>query len=372
MDGSGQIIDSDGNHVNVGNFDVKGLNVNNNWDNKRNDDLGLASARQSSLYPAEVPRFAGLRLSLLRRANPPAKHATNLIDVRFKRDVFLVIDGLHVFGQANENAQDVELHTSRFKYRQFLRFARLACEKNRLEHVEDSILRALPYRIAILLRNVGAIAVEGLIEVITFLKNRYVQIIVHIKVYKNLYNRIISTENLFEAWNIFKRDKRNRQDVEAFEKNVEYEIFKLGRELSAKYYRHGPYRMFLIHDPKLRCIHKATVRDRVLHHAIFKVLNPIFEPTFIPASFSCRVGKGTHKGVEYLKRTLRTVSKNGMQPCYALKCDVRKFFDSIDHDILFNILEKRIVDPDTRWLMREIVESYETMDFTRERERERE
>src|SRR3989344_233604 len=111
------------------------------------------------------------------------------------------------------------------------------------------------------------------------------------KVYKDLYKRITSTENLFEAWNIFKRDKRNRPDVEAFEKNVEYEIFKLGRELRAKQYRHGPYRMFLIHDPKLRRIHKATVRDRVLHHAISKVLNPIFEPTFIPTSFSCRVGK---------------------------------------------------------------------------------
>lgn len=190
------------------------------------------------------------------------------------------------------------------------------------------------------------------------------------KVYKNLYRLITSPENLFEAWDIFKRDKRNRPDVEAFEKNSEREIFILSRELRAKRYRHGPYRMFLLHDPKLRHIHKATVRDRVLHHAIFKVLNPIFEPTFIPASFSCRVGRGTHKGVEYLAQTLRAVSKNGTQQCYALKCDVRKFFDSINHDILLEILEKRIIDPDTHWLMREIVESYEAAVSTRERERE--
>lgn len=189
------------------------------------------------------------------------------------------------------------------------------------------------------------------------------------KFYKNLYRQITSTENLFEAWDVFKRDKRKRPDVEAFEKNVEYEIFKLGRELRAKYYRHGQYRMFLIHDPKLRRIHKATVRDRILHHAIFRVLNPIFEPTFIETSFSCRVGKGTHKGVEYLARTLRAVSKNGMRPCYALKCDIRKFFDSIDHDILLGILEKRIADPDARWLMREVIESYEATGL-RERERE--
>ncbi len=191
------------------------------------------------------------------------------------------------------------------------------------------------------------------------------------KVYKDLYRRIISIENLFEAWNVFKRDKRNRPDVEAFEKNVESEIFELGRELRTKYYHHGPYKMFLIHDPKLRRIHKATVRDRVLHHAVFRVLDPIFELTFIPTSFSCRVGKGTHKGVEYVERTLRAVSKNGTRPCYALKCDVRKFFDSIDHDILLGILEKRILDPDMRWLMREIVGSYKTVGFTRERERER-
>ncbi|MBI4065823.1 hypothetical protein HY412_01350 [Candidatus Kaiserbacteria bacterium] len=191
------------------------------------------------------------------------------------------------------------------------------------------------------------------------------------KIYRNLYGLISSPQNLFEAWEIFKRDKRNRPDVEAFEKNIEQEIFKLAHELRNKSYRHGPYRMFLLHDPKLRRIHKASVRDRVLHHAIFKVLNPIFEPTFIPTSFSCRVGKGTHKGVEYLAHTLRATSKNNTSQCFVLKCDVRKFFDTIDHSILLCILEKRVVDPDTRWLMREIVESFTTLDY-RERERERE
>ena len=190
------------------------------------------------------------------------------------------------------------------------------------------------------------------------------------KIYRNIYKLIISPENLFEAWEIFKHDKRNRPDVEAFEKNVEREILKLARKLRDKSYRHGPYRGFWVRDPKLRRIHKATVLDRVLHHAIFKILNPIFEPTFIPASFSCRVGKGTHKGVEYLAHTLRAVSKNSTQPCYALKCDIRKFFDTIDHDILLRILEKRIVDPDTCWLMGEIIESY-TAGLPRERERER-
>lgn len=313
--------------------------------------------------------MAGFCLSFFRRANPSAEHSANLIDVRLEFDVFSVVDCFDVFGEADENAQEIKFYAGCLKHWQFLCFARLACEKNRLEYIEDGILGALPDRIAVLLRDIGTVSVEGLIEVVTFLENWYVQIVVHMKVYRNLYEKIISIENLFEAWNVFRRDKRNRPDVEAFEKDVEYEIFELSRELRAKYYRHGPYRMFLIHDPKLRRIHKATVRDRVLHHAVYRVLNPIFEPTFIPASFSCRMGKGTHKGVEYLERTLRAVSKNGANPCFALKCDVRKFFDRIDHGILLGILEKRILDPDVRWLMREIVGSYGALDFTRERER---
>ncbi|MDD3531410.1 MAG: reverse transcriptase/maturase family protein [Candidatus Pacebacteria bacterium] len=191
------------------------------------------------------------------------------------------------------------------------------------------------------------------------------------KVYRNLFESIISTENLFEAWDVFKRDKRNRPDVERFEKNIEQEVFNLSHELRTKTYWHGSYYAFLIRDPKLRNINKATVRDRVLHHAIFKILNPIFEPTFILTSFSCRIGKGTHKGVEYLANSLRAVSQNNIHSCFALKCDVRKFFDSIDHETLLGVLRRRILDEDTLWLLDNVINSYET-GFTRERERERE
>jgi len=160
------------------------------------------------------------------------------------------------------------------------------------------------------------------------------------------------------AWDEFKRGKRSKFDVLAFEKRLEQNIFALHRELLSKAYKHGAYSNFYIYDPKLRHIHKATVRDRVLHHAIFKVLNPIFEPTFISHSFSCRVGKGTHKGVEVLDTMLRKVSKNHCRTAYALKCDVRKFFDSVDHTILIQLLRRKIKDADVLWLMEEIVESF--------------
>jgi RNA-directed DNA polymerase len=178
------------------------------------------------------------------------------------------------------------------------------------------------------------------------------------KIYKDIYRLIISAENLFAAWEIFKRDKRNKPDVMEIEQNIEREIFKLHRELRNKTYRHGPYSGFWIRDPKLRRINKAVVRDRILHHAIFKILNPIFEPAFIPNSYSCRVGKGTHKGVEDLEKMIRTESKNHTQKCWVLKCDVKKFFDSVDQRILLEIFERRIKDPDACWLLRKVVGSY--------------
>jgi len=180
------------------------------------------------------------------------------------------------------------------------------------------------------------------------------------KIFKDLYWLIISPKTLFHAWDVFKSDKRSKPDVIDFELNLEENIFSLYRDLKGGVYKHGPYKGFWIHDPKLRRIHKATVRDRVLHHAIFSVINPIFEPTFIPDSFSCRVGKGTHKGMRKVADMIRTVSRNNTGPCYALKCDVKKFFDSVDHDVLIKILEKKIKDDKVMNLLREIVESFTT------------
>jgi retron-type reverse transcriptase len=178
------------------------------------------------------------------------------------------------------------------------------------------------------------------------------------KIYKDLFNRIISLENLVSAWEEFRSDKGKKIDVQEFEFSLEQNIFSLHRDLVTRKYTHGPYTGFYIRDPKVRHIHKATVRDRVLHHAVFRILNPIFEETFIPNSFSCRIGKGTHKGVLAAETMLRKESRNYTVPCYALKCDVRKFFDSVDHEILLAILKKRIADPDTMWLVQQIVRSF--------------
>lgn len=188
------------------------------------------------------------------------------------------------------------------------------------------------------------------------------------KIYKDVFEKIVSPENLFNSWTNFKHDKRKRLDVQEFEINLEENIFKLRRELKTGIYKHGPYKPFYIHDPKQRLIHKATVRDRVVHHAIYSILNPIFEPTFIANSFSCRVGKGTHKGVKVLERMLVQVSWNNTRNCFALKCDIKRFFDSINHKVLLAILNRRIKDRLALNLLGQIVESYSSENFHTHRE----
>jgi len=178
------------------------------------------------------------------------------------------------------------------------------------------------------------------------------------RIYRNVFSQMIEPCALFLAWEKFRKGKRHRKDVARFDWELEQNIFELHRELSSKTYHHGAYSGFYITDPKQRHIHKATVRDRVVHHAVFQVLNPIFEPTFVANSFSCRVGKGTHKGVVAVERMSRKVSQNYTRPCFVLKCDVRRFFDSIDHDVFLGILGRRIKDGDVMWLLDRIVRSY--------------
>lgn len=165
-------------------------------------------------------------------------------------------------------------------------------------------------------------------------------------------------EGLFSAWNEFKNGKQKKRDVLEFEFNLEENIFQLHNELKEKTYKHGPYKGFWIQDPKPRHIHKALVKDRVVHHALFSILSPIFEPTFIYDSYSCRKNKGTHRGVNRLAAMLRKVSKNNHKDCFVLKCDIKKFFKSVDHAILLSLIERKIKDSSAMWLIREIIDGF--------------
>jgi retron-type reverse transcriptase len=172
------------------------------------------------------------------------------------------------------------------------------------------------------------------------------------------YSELISIENLFQAWSEFRKGKAKRLDVQEFEMNLEDNLFGLQQRLKDKAYRHGSYYSFYVHDPKQRHIHKASVMDRVVHHLLYTFLYKLFDSNFIYDSYSCRLGKGTHGGIARLEVFTRKVSRNYTVNCWALKCDIKKFFASVDHKILLNLLKKKIYNNDIIWLLEQIIYSF--------------
>ena len=162
----------------------------------------------------------------------------------------------------------------------------------------------------------------------------------------------------FKQWDEFKKEKRNKKDVQQFERHLEDNLFELYRQLKRKTYRHGTYQEFYVTDPKRRHIHKSSVRDRVLHHLLYKYLYELFDKHFIYDSYSCRKDKGIHKAVKRLEKFARIVSKNYTENCWSLKCDIKKFFASVDHDILKNLIARKIRDEDINWLINNVIDSF--------------
>lgn len=147
------------------------------------------------------------------------------------------------------------------------------------------------------------------------------------------------------------RGKKKREDVIEFSLRLADQILLLHQELKNKTYQHGPYHAFRINDPKPRDIHKASVRDRLAHHAVYKILYPYFDKKFIFDSYSCRLNKGTHKAIIRFKNFAQKMSLNNKRTVWILKGDIRKFFASIDHEVLKNIFKKYIADADIVWLL---------------------
>jgi RNA-directed DNA polymerase len=176
--------------------------------------------------------------------------------------------------------------------------------------------------------------------------------------FNNKYEDIISLENLLLAWKEFLCGKKKKDDVLEFQRNLMANIIKLHNELKDKTYKHGPYQAFKINDPKPRDIHKALVCDRLLHHAVYRILYPFFDTKFIFDSYSCRDLKGTHRAIKRFNDFVRKVSQNNSRQCWILKCDVRKFFASIDHHVLMEILKESIADQDILELLSKIIGSF--------------
>lgn len=179
--------------------------------------------------------------------------------------------------------------------------------------------------------------------------------------FSHTYQDIISFENLLTSWREFLNGKRDREDVEEFSLDFTGNVIRLQHDLANQTYAHQGYKAFKISDPKPRDIHKASVRDRLVHHAIYKVLYPYFDQKFIFDSYSCRKMKGTHRAINRFREYGRKVSDNNTKTVWILKCDIRKFFANIDHTILISILKQHIPDKHIIQLLMEVIGSFQTM-----------
>ncbi|MGB3640736.1 MAG: RNA-directed DNA polymerase [Rivularia sp. (in: cyanobacteria)] len=166
----------------------------------------------------------------------------------------------------------------------------------------------------------------------------------------NIYPQIIDFENILLAAKKAQKGKRFRDNVLEFNYNLESELIKIQRELTEKCYQPGIYKTFYIKEPKTRMISAAPYPDRVVHHALCNIIVPIIEPTFIGESYANRVGFGTH-------RALHRFTKFARSSRYVLQCDIKRYFPSIDHEILKSLLHRKIKCRDTLWLIDNIIDN---------------
>ncbi len=177
------------------------------------------------------------------------------------------------------------------------------------------------------------------------------------KTYDHLWPQIITFENLHTAYLKARRGKRFSPDVLAFSADLEESLLSIQEDLVSKRYRTSAYRCFFVYEPKKRMIAALPFRDRVVHHALCNVIEPIWEARFIDDNYACRVGKGTHAAADRLTAFLRRAHRQWGQ-VYVLKLDVKSYFPSVNHEILMELIRRKITCRDTLWLVGEIVQSW--------------
>lgn len=170
------------------------------------------------------------------------------------------------------------------------------------------------------------------------------------KTYKHLYTQVYDFENLYLAYRKARKGKRGRAQPAQFERVQEEELLALQDELQTFTYKPGKYHNFFVHDPKKRLISAAPFRDRVVHHALYRVIEPVWEARFIHDTYANRVQKGTHRALDRAQSYARKYK-------YAFQCDVKQFFPSIDHSILRAEFSRLICDENVLWLCDQILES---------------
>lgn len=170
----------------------------------------------------------------------------------------------------------------------------------------------------------------------------------------NLYSSIISIDNLTVASSNAKKGKLHQRSVQEFLKNPNHNIEQLHLVLKSNTFNTSEYSTFVIHEPKERVISRLPFYpDRIVHHAILNILEPIFVKHFVIDTYSCIKKRGIHLALNNLRKAL----KNTTQTTYCLKLDITKFYPSIDHDILKDQLKRKFKDKQLLSLLFEIIDS---------------
>lgn len=176
------------------------------------------------------------------------------------------------------------------------------------------------------------------------------------KTHKNIYSEICNIKNLVLAWKKARKGKTKKEYVKEFEEDLPFHLKLLREELENQIYKPRPLETFVLRDPKTRKISKSDFRDRIVHHAICNVIEPIFDKTFIYENCASRKYKGNLFAVERFYFFIRKISKNNSRNVFVLKADIKHYFQEVNHEILLNIIQRKIKCHKTIWLIRSIVE----------------
>jgi RNA-directed DNA polymerase len=174
---------------------------------------------------------------------------------------------------------------------------------------------------------------------------------------KNIYEQICSSDNLFLAYQKARKNKTRKHYVLEFEKYLEQNLADLRFELQTQIYSPEPLTTFILRDPKTRKISKSDFRDRIVHHAIVNILEPIFEKSFIYDSCANRKSKGTLFAIRRFDKFKRKATHNLVTKIYCLKADIRHYFQEVDHEILFSLIKRKISDAKTLWLVKRVIKA---------------
>ncbi len=174
-----------------------------------------------------------------------------------------------------------------------------------------------------------------------------------VKRYKNLWKDVITEENIALAYKKAIKGKRNYSSVKRFEQDIEGNLKRVRDSLVNQTYKTSPYNQRTIYEPKERIIYVLSLNpDRIVHHALMNILIPIFTKMFIKNTFACIKDRGLHKGSILTTKYVKKYK-------YCLKCDIRKFYPSINHDILYQMCERKFKEKEILWLLHEIIYSIE-------------